>query len=207
MTDRPMYHQGCREWQDRFDTRRLADRLEATLARSRFSAEDREFIERQSMFFLATADPAGYPDCSYKGGSPGFVRVLDDKTLGFPSYDGNGMFRSIGNIGGNPRVGLLFLDFDQPRRLRVSGTATLALDDPLLATYPGAQLIVRVRAQQIFPNCPRYVHRMQLIEYSPFVPEEGSEPPVPRWKTRPEFADALPRGDPARGAQKPEGTP
>ena len=198
MSDHPMFHEHSRALQDEFDSRRLADRLVEKLRRSRFTDEDRAFIEQQSLFFLASADADGWPDCSYKGGAPGFVRVLDPETLAFPSYDGNGMFKSLGNIRSNPRVGLLFLNFDKPKRLRVNGTATLSTDDPLLPLVPGAQAIVRVRAQHIFPNCPRYIHRMQLVEASPYVPAAGVTPPVPAWKTFPDFNDVLPRGDPAR---------
>ena len=194
----PMYHARSRELQDLFDTRRLADRLVEKLVRARFTDEDRAFIEKQSMFFLATADAGGYPDCSYKGGAPGFVRVLDPSTLAFPSYDGNGMFKSLGNLRSNPRVGLLFLNFEKPQRLRVNGTANVSTEDPLLSLVPGAQAIVRVQAHHIFPNCPRYVHRMQFVERSPYVPAEGVTPPVPAWKTFPEFKDVLPSGDPAR---------
>lgn len=193
-----MYHAQSRELQDLFDTRRLADRLVEKLVRTRFTEEDRAFIEKQSMFFLATADAEGYPDCSYKGGAPGFVRVLDETTLAFPSYDGNGMFKSLGNLRSNPRVGLLFLNFEKPQRLRVNGTANVNTDDPLLSLVPGAQAIVRVQAHHIFPNCPRYIHRMQFVERSPYVPAEGVTPPVPKWKTFPEFRDVLPSGDPAR---------
>ena len=194
----PMYHAQSRELQDLFDTLRLADRLVEKLVRARFTEEDRTFIEKQSMFFLATADAEGYPDCSYKGGAPGFVRMLDETTLAFPSYDGNGMFKSLGNLRANPRVGLLFLNFEKPQRLRVNGTASVSTEDPLLSLVPGAQAIVRVSAHHIFPNCPRYIHRMQFVERSPYVPAEGVTPPVPKWKTFPEFKDVLPSGDPAR---------
>jgi predicted pyridoxine 5'-phosphate oxidase superfamily flavin-nucleotide-binding protein len=198
MIDHPMFHEHSRVLQDHFDSRRLADRLVEKLLRARFTDEDRAFIEQQSMFFLATADAEGWPDCSYKGGAPGLVRVLDPQTLAFPSYDGNGMFKSLGNLRANPRVGLLFLSFEKPKRLRVNGTATLSTEDPLLPLVPGAQAIVRVQAHHIFPNCPRYIHRMQLVEASPYVPAAGVTPPIPAWKTFPEFNDVLPRGDPAR---------
>ena len=194
----PAYHAGMRELQDRFDTRRLADRLDEKLARRAFSDEDRAFIESRSMFFLATADGEGRPDCSYKGGAPGFVRVTGEAELAFPSYDGNGMFRSLGNVLVNPAVALLFIDFEKPRRLRVNGSASAAGDDPLLASFAGAQLIVRVRAERIFPNCPRYIPRMTAGEPSPYVPREGYTPPVPKWKRFDEFADVLARDDPAR---------
>lgn len=156
MSDPPMYHAQAREVQDLFDTRRLADRLVEQLVRARSTEEDRTFIEQQSMFFLATADAEGYPDCSYKGGAPGFVRVLDEATLAFPSYDGNDMFKSLGNIRSNPRIGLLCLNFEKPKRLRVNAMATGGTDDPLLSLVPGAQAIVRVRAHHIFANYPRY---------------------------------------------------
>jgi len=186
-----------RELQDRFETRRLADRLDETLARAVFSAEDRGFIESRTLFFLATADAQGRPDCSYKGGRPGFVRVVGPGTLAFPSYDGNGMFKSLGNILVNPHVGLLFVDFENPRRLRVNGRATVREDDPLLAEFVGAQLIVRVEVAAAFPNCPRYIHKMQLVEESTYAPCEGHTPPVPEWKTRPVFREVLPPTDPA----------
>jgi len=188
-----MYHQHSRALQDRFDTRRLADRLAERLSRTEFSYEDRAFIETRAMFFLATADAGGRPDCSYKGGRPGFVRVVDLCTLAFPSYDGNGMFRSLGNVLANPQVGLLFLDFERPRRLRVNGTASASADDPLMGEFEGAQLMVRVRAERIFPNCPRYLHRMQLLELSAYAPGGGETPPVPEWKKSPQFSDVLPK--------------
>jgi predicted pyridoxine 5'-phosphate oxidase superfamily flavin-nucleotide-binding protein len=193
------YHAGMRQLQDRFDTRRLADRLDEKLGRTAFTAEDRQFIESRTLFFLATADAEGRPDCSYKGGEPGFVRVTGDDELAFPSYDGNGMFRSLGNVLVNPAVALLFVDFERPNRLRVNGRAFIADADPLLGSFAGAQLVVRVRAGRIFPNCPRYIHRMSIAEASPYVPRAGYTPPVPKWKRFDAFRDVLPRGDPARG--------
>ncbi len=191
----PMYHNGMRQLQDVRDTRRLADRLEQTIVRPAFSAEDREFIQRCAMFFAATADAHGRPDCSYKGGLPGFVRVLDDRTLAFPDYDGNGMYRSWGNILVNPHIGLLFIDFENPHRLRVNGTAQLHEQDPLRAEYPGSVFIIRVTADRIFPACPRYIHKMQLVELSVYAPRPNHTPPVPAWKTFDGFRDALPARD------------
>jgi len=188
----PAYHDGMRRMQDRFDTRRLADRLDERLGRTAFSDEDHAFIATRTMFFLATADARGRPDCSYKGGVAGFVRITGASELAFPNYDGNGMFRSLGNIVANPAVGLLFIDFESPRRLRVNGLATIADDDPLLAELPGAQLIVRVRAMKIFPNCPRYIHRAAAGELSPYSPREGYQPPEPKWKSMDFVADVLP---------------
>ena len=157
------------------------------------SAEDRAFIERCSMVFVATANARGQPDCSYKGGMPGFVRVLDGRTLCIPDYDGNGMYRTWGNPLVNPHVGLLFVDFERPNRLRMNGVGEVREDDPLLGECPGAVFIVRIKAQRIFPNCPRYIHRMRLVEHSVYAPDHGHTPPEPEWKRMEEFRDALPR--------------
>jgi predicted pyridoxine 5'-phosphate oxidase superfamily flavin-nucleotide-binding protein len=195
------YNDGSRRLQDHFDTRRLADRLdERFLSRPLIDDDDRAFIERMDMFFLATADAEGRPQCSYKGGDPGFVRVLDPRTVAFPNYDGNGMYLSMGNLLENPQVGMLFIDFTsaRPSRLRLNGLASIDKDDPLIAEYPGAQFIVRVQATQVFPNCPRYIHRMALVERSRFVPRAGVETPIPSWKQSEWACDVLPAGDPAR---------
>ena len=190
-----LYHDGARRLQDRFATRRLADRLADVKVHATITADDRALIERMDMLFLATADAGGRPQCSYKGGDPGFVTVLDEHTLAFPGYDGNGMYLSAGNLLVNPHVGLLFVDFagDPPRRLRLNGVASIDPADPLLERYPGAQLIVRVRATEVFPNCPRYIHRMALVERSRYVPRAGYEPPVPAWKRADWARDVLPR--------------
>jgi predicted pyridoxine 5'-phosphate oxidase superfamily flavin-nucleotide-binding protein len=195
------YSVASRELQDRFDTRRLADRLsDKFLADPAIGPEDRAFIERMDMFFLATADASGRPQCSYKGGDPGFVRVLDERTVAFPNYDGNGMYLSMGNLIDNPQVGMLFIDFvsERPSRLRLNGIASIEERDPLLEQYPGAQFVVRVRATQVFPNCPRYIHRMALVERSRFVPRVDRPAPIPSWKRSDWACDVLPAGDPAR---------
>jgi predicted pyridoxine 5'-phosphate oxidase superfamily flavin-nucleotide-binding protein len=193
------YHAGSRELQDRFDTRRLADRLDERTCRDRIDPEDAEFIERMDMFFLATADAEGRPQCSYKGGEPGFVRVLDAHTLAFPNYDGNGMYLSWGNALVNPQVGLLFIDFvaERPSRLRVEGVASVQHEDALARTWPEAQFVVRVRAQRVFPNCPRYIHRMALVQRSAYVPRAGRPTPVPEWKRGPLAEGVLPARGPA----------
>ena len=195
------YHDGSRSLQDRFDTRRLADRLdEKFLSRPIIDTEDGAFIEQMDMFFLATADAEGRPQCSYKGGDPGFVRVLDERTVAFPNYDGNGMYFSMGNLLENPHVGMLFIDFvsERPSRLRLNGIASIDERDPLIDQYPGAQFIVRVRATQVFPNCPRYIHRMAPVERSRFVPRADRETPVPDWKRSDWACDVLPDRDPTR---------
>jgi predicted pyridoxine 5'-phosphate oxidase superfamily flavin-nucleotide-binding protein len=196
-----LYHEGSRRLQDQFDTRRLADRLdEKFLSRPVIDLEDRAFIARMDMFFLATADAEGRPQCSYKGGDPGFVRVLDEQTVAFPNYDGNGMYLSMGNVLENPHVGMLFIDFVSPRpsRLRLNGVASIDGRDELIDDYPGAQFVVRVRATQVFPNCPRYIHRMALLERSRFVPRPDRTTPIPEWKRSDWACDVLPASDPAR---------
>jgi len=181
-----------RRLQDARETRRIADRLEQVTVRRAFTEDDRAFIERCPMFFVATADATGRPDCSYKGGLPGFVRVIDDQRLAFPDYDGNGMYRSWGNVLVNPHVGLLFIDFEIARRIRVNGTAQVNADDPMRADFPGSVFIVRVTAERIFPNCPRYIHKMLLVEHSAYAPRADYTPPVPAWKTFDVFRDVLP---------------
>jgi len=195
------YHAGARRLQDRYDTRRLADRLEERfLSGPMIGPDERAFIERLDMFFLATADEHGQPQCSYKGGEPGFVHVLDERTVAFPNYDGNGMYLSMGNVLQNPLVGMLFIDFvsARPSRLRLNGIAKIDEHDELTGRYPGAQFVVRVTATQVFPNCPRYIHRMALIERSRFVPRGDRAVPVPDWKRSDWACDVLPRNDPAR---------
>ena len=193
-----IYDENHRALQDRFDTRRLADRIDETLVRKRFTPSDREFIERMDMFFLASVDGRGRANCSYKGGDPGLVRVVDDATLAFPSYNGNGMYLSLGNVQDTGEVGLLFIDFERQSRLRVNGEARVVVDDPLIAQYPDAQCIVRVAVREIFPNCPRYIHKMKLVERSRFVPKAGCAVPVPGWKKYAWAEDVLPADDPAR---------
>jgi predicted pyridoxine 5'-phosphate oxidase superfamily flavin-nucleotide-binding protein len=192
------YNEASRRLQDRYDTRRLADRIVERLVTDEIDAGDKAFIESCDMLFLATADEQGRPNCSYKGGEPGFVRVVDEHTIAFPSYDGNGMYLSFGNALVNPSVGLLFVSFEQQRRLRMNGEATLHEEDELLAAYPEAQFIVRVRAREVFPNCRRYIHRYALVERSRYVPKTECETPVPDWKRSDWAHDVLPAGDPAR---------
>ena len=195
------YRDAHRVLQDRFDTRRLADRLGSVAGDDLTAFTD--FIEARDMFFLATSDADGQPQSSYKGGDPGFVRVVDASTLAFPLYDGNGMFLSAGNVSENPLVGLLFIDFSNGSRLRLNGEASIDPTDPLLAEFPGALLVVRVRAHAVFPNCRRYVHTHGPQERSVFVPVEGAQPPVPDWKRDEWFDGTLAGSDPALDSTNP----
>lgn len=188
-----MYHEGNRALQDAFGSRALADRLEEKLRHDRFTDGDAAFIASQSFFFLATADGDGRPDCSFKGGPPGFARVVAPDLLVFPDYDGNGMFKSLGNIAANAHVGLLFMAMgERAGRLRVNGRAVVVGDDPEMEGWPGAQLLVKVTPIDIFPNCPRYIPRMALETGSPDAPAAGVPPIEPKWKAFPDFADVVP---------------
>jgi uncharacterized protein len=188
-----MYHAGNREMQDRFGSRALADRLFEHTHRTRFTDDDRVFIESVPFFFLATADLEDRPDCSFKGGSPGFVKVVAPDQLVFPDYDGNGMFKSLGNLRVNPNVGLLFICVDHKRaRLRVNGRAAISFDDAALTDMPGAQALVRVIAEHIFPNCPRYIPHLEVKEESVYLPKAGCKPVEPAWKDFEKFRDVVP---------------
>lgn len=195
------YRDSSREIQDRFDTRRLADRLAETAGDA--VEPFRLFIESRDMFFIATADASGQPQCSYKGGDPGFVRVVDRTTIAFPSYDGNGMFLTAGNLSENPAVGLLFVDFESGSRLRLNGEATIEFDGPLVESYPEALFVVLIRATAVFPNCRRYVHTHEDAQRSVFVPRGDAPPPVPDWKRVSWFDGYLPAGDPAHDQANP----
>ena len=189
----PMFHNGNRELQDAFGSRALADRLVERLRRSEFTDDDKTFIESLEYFFLATADPVGRPDCSFKGGPAGFARVIAPNLLVWPDYDGNGMFKSLGNIAINPSVGLLFIRMGEtPRRLRVNGTAQIVFDDPLMDQFAGAQALIRVIPVDIFPNCPRYIPDPAAAKPSPYIPHEGEAPVEPKWKSSDMFKDVVP---------------
>lgn len=183
--------------QAEFDTQRLADRIEQKLLRNELTPEDAAFVERLDLFFLATVNSKGEPSCSYKGGAPGFVRVLDSRTLMFPCYDGNGMYLSMGNVAANGNVGLLFVDLCSPKRLRVNGSARIEPPAFAAPAYPEAQFVVVVSVREVFPNCARYVHKFARVDSSEFVPRAGCDTPVPSWKKSDWARDVLPRGDAA----------
>ena len=197
-SDGDSYSESSRALQDRYDTRRLADRLH-DMFRSRWTLEEvRPMIEAAPMFFLATADRDGRPQCSYKGGAPGFVRILGPTELCFPSYDGNGMYLSTGNILENPAIQMLFIDFANPNRVRIDGRAELRDDPELLAGSPGAELVVHVTVDDVFPNCGRYIHRTGDAEPSVNVPAADGSAPIAEWKQLPMFNEVLAADDPAR---------
>jgi predicted pyridoxine 5'-phosphate oxidase superfamily flavin-nucleotide-binding protein len=189
------YGAAHRAFQDTFDSRRLADALEAKVVRHALTAIDQRFVQASDMFFLSTVDHNGWPTVSYKGGFPGFVEVVDERTLACPCFDGNGMFYSMGNIADNAKIGMLFIDFETPRRLRMHGTATVAADDPLLGAYHEACLGVRVALENIFTNCARYIHTYKKEAPSQYVPNAGAETPIPDWKRVDYLRQALPAKD------------
>ena len=192
------YDAAHRELQDAHDTRRLAEMMEHGISTETLSERDGAFIAGLDMFFLATVDAQGNPTVSYKGGDPGFVRVQDERTLLFPVYDGNGMFLSAGNLAATRRVGLLFIDFATPNRMRVQGSARIAREHPLLADYPGALFLVEVAVERVWPNCARYVHKRVKVEDSKYVPRAGCETRVPSWKRIDLVQEHLPARDQGR---------
>lgn len=199
MASDQFYTEAHRHLQERFESRRLADRLGEITVSDRIGDHARRMIEAAPFFWLATADADGWPDVSYKGGRPGFVRILDDQHLAFPSYDGNGMYRSLGNIVDNPKVGLLFVDLDQPFRMRLKGRAQLVDDPSMVASWPGAEAAVAVTVEAVFPNCSRYLHQLELRGISEYVPDQGYQPPQPEWKSMDLFAPYLPQRDAGAG--------
>jgi len=191
-----MYGPGARDLQDQFDSRRLADRLATLTVHDELSDDDSALVEAQSTVWISTVDAEGWPDVSYKGGDAGFVRVASPTELRIPSYDGNGMMRTMGNIADTGRVGLLFTDQARPWRMRVQGTARISVDADDVAAFHGALALIIVTVARVFPNCGRYIHPPDAV--SEFVPRDGHEPPTPEWKTYDVISDALPADDPAR---------
>lgn len=190
-----LYGEQHRKLQDEFGTRKMADRVEEIACKTEFDDEAKGFIEQMDMFFLSSIDHQGRPTVSYKGGDAGFVRIIDSKTLVFPSYDGNGMFFSVGNISTNPQVGLLFISFETPHRIRVQGTASVSKDDPLMQEYKEAEFIVSVTLSELWQNCPRYIHQRTKVRDSRYVPRAECETPVAEWKRIDLMQDVIPEAD------------
>jgi predicted pyridoxine 5'-phosphate oxidase superfamily flavin-nucleotide-binding protein len=189
------YTSAQRQLQDEFGTRGLADRLVDAIVTEEITDDQAAFIHERNMFFLATNDEHGFPSCSYKGGAPGFARVPNPRRLVFPNYDGNGMFMSMGNIEDRARVGLLFIDFETPRRMRLRGQARLAREGAMLEGYPGANVVVEVDVEQVWQNCPRYVHRLQPLEQSPYLPADDGSVKLALWKRIDAIQDVLTDAD------------
>ncbi len=183
------------ELQQQFETEKLANSVRSNIVNEELGEEHSGFISSRDMFFLSTVDHRGYPTCSYKGGSIGFVKVLDSKTLAFPSYDGNGMFLSVGNITAYPKVGMLFIDFETPHRVRIHGEAIVDSDSTLLSQFPGAELVVIVNIEEVFINCTRYIHKYKRVETSKYIPKANCQTPLAQWKRIDNLQDSLPSRD------------
>lgn len=190
-----LYGKQHRALQQDFDTVKLADAVHGNIVCTEIGEEHRGFIESRDMFFLTTIDHRGYPTCSYKGGSPGFLKIIDSKTLAFPSFDGNGMFLSMGNISINNKIGMLLIDFETPHRIRIHGNASIHRDEQSLKMFLGAEVVVLVEVAEIFVNCPRYIHRYKRIASAKHVPQENVPVALPQWKRIKGLQDALPARD------------
>lgn len=186
-----LYFDEHRALQAEFDTEKLADLLDNGWVHEAITEKESAFIAERDMFFLSTVDPEGMPTVSYKGGPEGFVKVLDEKTLVFPGYNGNGMFYSVGNIEGQSNVGLLFINFENPHRVRVQGTAELVRDHPLMDEYTEAEYLIFITVTKIWANCPRYIHKYKKLDQSKYVPEPCKETPIPTWKRLDIVQDAI----------------
>jgi predicted pyridoxine 5'-phosphate oxidase superfamily flavin-nucleotide-binding protein len=188
--------------QEEFGTRRLADMLDTKWAHRALTADEQAFVASRDFFFLATVDKEGRPTVSYKGGPAGLVKIIDEQTLAFPGFDGNGMFYSMGNIVGQSHVGLLFIDFETPHRFRVQGRATFERESPLLGEWAEAKYVVTVACDRVWVNCPRYIHKHKRLEPSKYVPVAGKETPLALWKRTDMVQDVLPPDDKARAEKE-----
>ena len=193
-----LYGDTHRTLQDSFETRKLADRLVEIIVQEEIGEEEQAFIESRPMFFLSSVDQNGQPTVSYKGGAPGFVKVVDKTTIAFPSYDGNGMFYSMGNIQKTPKVGILFIDFETPHRIRFHGEACVSKEDPLMSEFDEAEMVVRVKLSKMWINCPRYIHKYELKNLSHYVPGQKEKTPLAGWKRVDLMQDVLPPKDKGR---------
>lgn len=186
-----LYGENHRAMQMAFDTRALADRIEAIAMKPEIDEMAKAFIESRDMFFLTTVDHKGRPTVSYKGGTPGFIKVVDANTLVFPSYDGNGMYLSMGNIAGNAEIGMLFIDFEKPFRLRLQGRAEVIVSGDEVKMFKDAEMAVKVSVHETWMNCPRYVHRFKKLEPSRYAPGVEEETPFCEWKRIDELQDVV----------------
>ena len=189
------YGEAQRALQAQFGTTRMADRIEQLASHNEFNDDAKSFIEHCEMFFLTSTNDKGQPTVSYKGGDVGFVKVLDSSTLIFPSYDGNGMFLSMGNIAANANIGMLFISFEMPHRIRVQGTASISQDATLIAHYKEADFVVTVKLEELWQNCPRYIPKYEKVRNSRYVPSADCETPLAEWKRVDLLQDVLPPAD------------
>ena len=159
---------GERALQRQLGTAERADRFYGDQLLDHLNPQMRDFVRRQQMFFLATSDRAGECDNTLRAGPPGFLEVLDDRTLAWPEYKGNGVMASLGNISENPHVGILMVDFVRDTiGLHVNGTARLrepaaAAQDGLESRVPagrGVRFWVVVDVEEAYIHCSKHIPR------------------------------------------------
>jgi len=171
---------GEHEFQENWNTRPRANAFYRNQVLGYLNSLMQAFVSKQEMMFVGTADKHGEADTSFRAGLPGFVRVLDEKTLAYPEYRGNGVMSSLGNISENPHVGLLFLDFTEAKiGLHVNGRARIVANDEFLrdaaasepvredkppATGRGAELWVVVTVVEAYIHCSKHIPRLQKID-------------------------------------------
>ena len=157
-----------------YGTQDRADRFYADQVRDRLLPAMVEFVARMEMVFVSTSDASGECDASLRAGPPGFVAVLDDRTIAYPEYRGNGVHASLGNIAENPHVGILMIDFEQDRiGLHVNGVAYIVADDDLRAAHPDlpqdtargrrAERWVVVEVEEAYVHCRKHIPQMQRV--------------------------------------------
>lgn len=190
-----LYSKQHRDLQKDFETEQLADAVHSNTLSTEIGEEHRGFIESRDMFFLTTIDHRGFPTCSYKGGNPGLLKIINSKILAFPSYDGNGMYLSMGNISNNSQVGLLLIDFETPNRFRIHGHASIRRDKEAMEMFVGAEMVVFVEIIEIFVNCARYIHRYKRVASAKHVPQENQSAALPHWKRIGGLQEVLPDRD------------
>ncbi|MYT32416.1 pyridoxamine 5'-phosphate oxidase [Streptomyces sp. SID8354] len=160
--------------QQRLGTTGRADRFYADQVLDHLNVRMQEFVARQEMFFLATADRHGECDATFRAGPTGFVQVLGDRLLAYPEYRGNGVMASVGNLSENPRLGILMIDFTRDRiGLHINGRARVVLDEEMRAYYPGlpvdpvpgrrAQLWVAVEVEEAYIHCSKHIPHLQKV--------------------------------------------
>ena len=124
------------------------------------------FLAELDMFYLGTANAEGQPYIQYRGGSPGFLKRVDEKTLGFADFGGNRQYITLGNLAENSQAFIFLMDYARSRRIKVWGKARVVDDDPALLgrlrdpAYPGKverAILFQVEAWDV--NCPQHIHK------------------------------------------------